>query len=213
MIFHGSCDLCCSHLAAPPWWSCTWGYPTFQPMHRQMLHMPSCPVLDQHLCVIIPEPGKSQTRAWPEQWLTYFAAMGFVLLTWAVINPALCTQDTSDLFQVPLQYLLAEISDSSCNWQAPLNLAPVKTILNCIPVFNKYSITSSQKTQNWWKEIQQVWLMVLPFPLKRLLCFIDNTQDYKKYESKYLSWLKPHAGACIKNSLQILKFCFFCKML
>lgn len=56
-----------------------------------------------------------------------FAAMSF-------LSPALCTQDTSDPFQVPLQCLLAELSNSSCNSQAPLNLAPVKTILNCIPV-------------------------------------------------------------------------------
>lgn len=101
-----------------------------------------------------------------------FAVMSFVLLTWAVINPAPCTQDTADPFQVPLQCLLAEISDSSCNPLAPLDLAPIKTILNCIPVSNKYSIVSSLKTQNWWKETQQVWLMgplVLPFLLKKLM--------------------------------------------
>lgn len=81
-----------------------------------------------------------------------FAAMGFVLLTWAVTSPALW--DISDPFQVPLQCLLAELSDSSCNSQAPVNVAPAKTILNCISVSNKYSIASSLKTQNWWKETQ-----------------------------------------------------------
>lgn len=101
-----------------------------------------------------------------------FAVMSFVLLTWAVINPALCTQDTSDPSQVPLQCFLAEISDSSCNSQAPLNLAPVKTIFHCLPVSNKYSTASYLKTQNRWNETKQVWLMgplVLPFPLKRLM--------------------------------------------